>query len=397
MATTSHLEITLLEQSQAQKEITINEAFARIDALLNTGVIDRDLATPPGSPASGDAYIVAASPTGDWSGKAGQVAYFDQIWRFVTPREGLTLWINDENCHVVFDGSAWQIVVAGGGGGGGSSDGNDFATVVEGRLTLTSGMAVMTADVTAATTLYFTPYKGNRIALYDGTAWELMSFGELSLSVPATTNTLYDVWAYNNSGSVALETTAWTDATTRATALALQHGVYVKSGTPTRRYLGTFSTAGVSGQTEDSRAKRFVWNYYNRVVRMLHVTDSATSWGYSTNTWRQANNNAANQIDFVRGVAEDALSVCLTVATNNSSATARQASAGIGEDSITTTSARYTMGVVTNVSYVMQNAYYDGNPSAGRHYLSWLECGAGVDTQTWLGSSRFGLYGQLLG
>ncbi len=37
MATKSHLEMTLLEQSQAQKEITINEALARIDAVMNTG------------------------------------------------------------------------------------------------------------------------------------------------------------------------------------------------------------------------------------------------------------------------------------------------------------------------------------------------------------------------
>lgn len=118
MATTSHLEITLLEQSQAQKEITINEAFARIDAVLNGGVIDRDLATPPGSPAAGDVYIVGASPTGAWAGKAGQVAYFDQVWRFITPREGLMLWVNDENLRLVYDGSTWQLDGAGGGGSG---------------------------------------------------------------------------------------------------------------------------------------------------------------------------------------------------------------------------------------------------------------------------------------
>jgi hypothetical protein len=110
MATTPHLGITLLESSQAQKEITVNEALQRIDALLNSGVIDHDLATPPGSPATGDVYIVAASPTGAWSGKATSIAYFDQIWRFITPAEGAMLWVNDENLHVVFDGSAWQTV-----------------------------------------------------------------------------------------------------------------------------------------------------------------------------------------------------------------------------------------------------------------------------------------------
>ncbi|MBN8542806.1 MAG: lysozyme [Alphaproteobacteria bacterium] len=33
MANTPHLSMTLLEQSQAQKEVTVNEAFYRIDAL----------------------------------------------------------------------------------------------------------------------------------------------------------------------------------------------------------------------------------------------------------------------------------------------------------------------------------------------------------------------------
>src|SRR6185436_9706895 len=40
--------------------------------------------------------------------------------------------------------------------------------VCDGRLTLTSGTPVTTGDVTAATTLYFTPNGGNQIALYTG-------------------------------------------------------------------------------------------------------------------------------------------------------------------------------------------------------------------------------------
>ena len=67
MTTTSHLTLTLVEQSQASKEVTVNTALARIDAILNTGAKDKDLSTPPGSPAAGDVYIVAASPTGAWA------------------------------------------------------------------------------------------------------------------------------------------------------------------------------------------------------------------------------------------------------------------------------------------------------------------------------------------
>ena len=386
MATTSHLEITLLEQSQAQKEITINEAFARIDAVLNSGVIDRDLATPPGSPASGDVYIVAGSPTGAWSGQAGKIAYYDQLWRFVTPREGMMLWVNDEDLRVAYNGSNWQVVDSG------STSSTDFATVVEGRLTLTSGLAVTVSDVTAATTLYFTPYKGYHIALYSGSAWELKSFSELSLAVPSTTNTVYDVWAYNNSGAVALEATAWANGTTRATSLALQNGVQVKSGAPTRRYLGSFRTTGTSGQTEDSKAKRFVWNFYHRSLRLLSVTEAASSWSYSSSTVRQANNNSANQIAFIRGVSEEPVIALVTGLANNSTTTFRYANIGIGEDS-TTVLNRYGQQSINTVASDI-SATYQAMPSAGYHYLAWLEIGAGADTQTWYSGS---IYGQIWG
>lgn len=107
MATTPHLQLTLIEQSQAQKEVTANEAFFRIDALLNNGVIDKDLTAPPGSPAEGDVYIVAAGATGAWSGHASDIAYFDQVWRFIEPLEGITLWIKDESAVYRYNGTAW--------------------------------------------------------------------------------------------------------------------------------------------------------------------------------------------------------------------------------------------------------------------------------------------------
>jgi hypothetical protein len=109
MATTPHLGITLVEQAQAQKEVTVNQALARIDAVLNSGAKSRAVATPPGSPAAGDVYIIAASPTGDWSGQAGKITYFDGIWRFITPIEGMTLWVNDENLLYSYDGTNWVL------------------------------------------------------------------------------------------------------------------------------------------------------------------------------------------------------------------------------------------------------------------------------------------------
>jgi len=107
MATTNHLGITLVEQSQAQKEITVNQAFMRIDALLNTSAKSRSTNTPPGSPVSGDLYIVGSSPAGAWSGQAAMLAYYDQTWKFITPGTGITLWINDESLFYTYNGTVW--------------------------------------------------------------------------------------------------------------------------------------------------------------------------------------------------------------------------------------------------------------------------------------------------
>lgn len=107
MTISNNIGFTFIEQSQSQKEVTANAALASIDALMNTGAIDKDLATPPSSPASGDVYIVAASPTGAWAGKAGQVAYYNSGWKFIVPKEGLRLWLKDEDVYYIYNGSAW--------------------------------------------------------------------------------------------------------------------------------------------------------------------------------------------------------------------------------------------------------------------------------------------------
>jgi len=306
-----------------------------------------------------------------------------------SPTAGLVVYDNTLSKLSFYNGSSWDVTGAAAG---------TFMTPLtcEGRVTLTSGTPVTTADVTAATTMYFTPFKGSRVALYDGSStWTLLSFTQTSFSVPATTNTNYDVFAYNNAGTLALETLAWTNDTTRATALVFQDGVYVKTGATTRRYLGTFRTTGTSGQTEDSKAKRFVWNYYNRVKRLMTVSDATTSWTYSTATYRQANANSANQLALVIGVAEDVVDAAVYSAVSNSTTTARTVIAGLGVDSLTTASLPI-IGVTTiGTSPVGLLNQLSISISAGYHYIAWLECGDGTDTQSWYGTSAKGLFGSV--
>lgn len=71
-------------------------------------VKDKDLSTPPGAPAEGDRYIVAAGGTGAWAGQDGKIAYyFNAAWLFDTPVEGWRLWIEDENKFYFHNGTVW--------------------------------------------------------------------------------------------------------------------------------------------------------------------------------------------------------------------------------------------------------------------------------------------------
>ena len=79
--------------------------------------------------------------------------------------------------RIACDGSNWHTI-------DGFQEINPM--VAEGRLTLTSGTPVTTADVTGAGTIYFSPYNGSRVAIYDGSKWYMRKFSELSLSLTLT-------------------------------------------------------------------------------------------------------------------------------------------------------------------------------------------------------------------
>ena len=107
MSTSPLLGITYLEESQAGAEIVFNDALNRLEAVSQLAVKDRHLTAPPGSPANGDRYLVAATATGAWAGKEGKIAAYYTGWIFITPLEGFSMWINDEDVRVTYNGSSW--------------------------------------------------------------------------------------------------------------------------------------------------------------------------------------------------------------------------------------------------------------------------------------------------
>lgn len=174
-----------------------------------------------------------------------------------------------------------------------------------GRLTVSSGVPVPTTDISTST-LYYTPYNGNMISLYDGTSWSIYSFTERTLALGTlVSGKNYDVFMYNNSGTLTLESLVWTSDTARATALVLTDGVYLKTGALTRRYLGTFRTTSTT-TTADSVNNRLVWNVNNQVERVVvqntYNTYAYTGHSYTTAAWRSWNNDANQKIGYVVGL-----------------------------------------------------------------------------------------------
>ena len=86
MLSSPNLALQYIDVNEAQREVSHNSAIRALDALVQLAALDRDLASPPGSPSDGQRWIVAASPTGAWAGHAKHIA----AWHRLDSRESCT-------------------------------------------------------------------------------------------------------------------------------------------------------------------------------------------------------------------------------------------------------------------------------------------------------------------
>lgn len=109
MTDTTHLGLPFIQDSQAQKHVTHNEALRILDAVIQIVVEDVTRTTPPGSPAEGERHVVAGGASGAWAGHAGTIATWqDGAWVFLTPKTGWCLWSVADLSIFIFDGAAWH-------------------------------------------------------------------------------------------------------------------------------------------------------------------------------------------------------------------------------------------------------------------------------------------------
>lgn len=237
------------------------------------------------------------------------------------------------------DGTSGQVATSG--GAGASATWTDVASISTAtntvswatddfRLTLVDSAPVGSA--TNAGTLYLCPVTATtswgsanptqqtgKIAVQSpsGTL-KVMESKQVSLSITATSGNLYDVFGYDSSGTLTLETLIWSTSgagnSSRATAIVQDHGAWFKSGDLTRRYLGTFYATATNATSDDTGSGgRCLWNAHNRRPREQWTGETSASWTYnggggSGGTWRARNNNTTvgtERLQFVIGLVVD--------------------------------------------------------------------------------------------
>lgn len=269
------------------------------------------------------------------------------------------------------------------------------------RLSCTTS-AVPTTDINSSGTIYLVPFTSDRISLYDGTNWYSRSTSGSSVSLSLsglTASKVYDVFAYWTGSAVALElSAAWTNDTTRADALAQQNGVWVKSGTTTRRHVGYFY-AKTTTTTCDDKGNRIVINRDNVVKRVATIKpgysndNAVSSISFSSNaTYKRLNGGTNDTVNFLAPLGGRDFSAAITItATVNAG---DQIRAGVGIDS--TTSAKNTCAISATSSQVLLSVslHHEEDPgslSEGYHYVSFLASMTNANTATiWSDLQRYG-------
>lgn len=219
--------------------------------------------------------------------------------------------------------------------------------------------------------LVLSPFNGNKLII--NSQFEDVPDAGVSLAPPATTLTLYYIYAYMSSGTMTLEASA--------TAYAAQAGtgVMVKSGDATRTLVGMART--VTNAWIDTAAQRFVRSWFNDPGVEGSAFFSANRLTGSV-TYVELNSEIRNEFLVWSGEL-------VSIFTNGStfSGAAGDVSTTVGIDSATpedvvSKSSNYTANASASVNTFMVKS---GLPE-GYHYAT-LVAKVAVASATWFGSA----------
>jgi hypothetical protein len=285
----------------------------------------------------------------------------------------------------------------------------------QGRLTLQTGAPVMTTSQSAKTTIYYTPYVGNQVPIYDGTNMVPTGFSEVSIATTDTTKNpaaigaskVNDWFVWNDGGTIRLSHGPdWTNDTTRSagTALVRVNGVLLNNASITNgpaasrgTYVGTtrsnassqldwiYPTIGASGGTAGFFG---VWNMYNRRSVTGIGGDNGGSWNVASSTVGPLNTMTSNRTSFVYGLAEDEASAVVTYL--GTAGASGNVGVAVGYDSTTAISGISQTNGSTTAAAPTYGSF--STTPIGFHFMQALEVNAGASGGTIYGSAGIATY-----
>lgn len=200
----------------------------------------------------------------------------------------------------------------------------------QGRLTLTSNTPVMIADATAQASVYYTPYIGALIPIFDGTNWNSTAFTQLTMALDTTNqllNNVYDLLVWNNAGTVAIGAgPAWSNTATITMTIAgpgvvtwTGHGlaegapvVFTTTGAlPTGITAGTTYFVGRSPATNTFNVSTTVANAAAGTFITTSGTQSGTHTG-TNGTTKRGTGAGTTQLSQTNGIWTNTNTITLT-------------------------------------------------------------------------------------
>lgn len=319
-----------------------------------------------------------------------------------------------------------------------SSGGSSSFTPPQGYLNLVgqaSGDVIQTGDVLGAVTVYYSPYNGNTLPIWNGTVFKTVTFSELTTTLTSAgspSNTIQDECVFSNNGVPTLVTgPSWTTVTAGAgnrgtgagtAQITRLQGIWVNAVTiigynglssfsiPASQctYVGSVYIDGTAGQVTAHRSygqnRKFgVWNAYNRQPVVVKVGDPTASWGYAIGATRASNGAPAafsstacnvgngttcNSLISFQGLPEEIPDFMFIQQIRNPSGTSGlQAIYEIGYNSVASSSGTQGIqGINTTTSLtILAPAHWIPIPSIGINIVTTLEVG-NANTPTFFGT-----------
>jgi len=289
------------------------------------------------------------------------------------------------------------------------------------RLTLSSGVPVLSSAVNSSAGVILTPYNGNAAPQWNGSAWSSAVFPEISQALSDTinspaaaiANSLYNVYLWYKAGVATLSrgpvVTNPSLSLTRVNGflvntLAITNGPAAGYGL----YVGTIATdvsglgvtfnptpaAASGGPTTGAGGVNpgawiGLWNTFNRVSVGASAQDSKASWnGVGGSSWAASDASTKNRITYVAGNAYDSVTASFVGYVTGISTSVVVAAFGIGVDSVSVQSgdAGLAGADAQNGASSGNRGSYTGIPGVGQHYLQALELTSATN------STIYGLY-----